>query len=98
MDLYKADKQAMINEGVLDKAYLALSREPSIPKVSVANFIVYEIVGSPAISDCPSREINLVQDERRCIVFFFFRSPEESTVPVSPRVYYCNWSSDAVAP
>jgi len=34
MDLYKADKMGMIKEGVLDKTYLALSREPSIPKVS----------------------------------------------------------------
>jgi len=33
MDLYKADKMEMIKEGVLDKTYLALSREPSIPKV-----------------------------------------------------------------
>lgn len=33
MDLYKADKMEMIREGVLDKTYLALSREPSIPKV-----------------------------------------------------------------
>lgn len=33
MDLYKADKVEMIKEGVLDKTYLALSREPSIPKV-----------------------------------------------------------------
>lgn len=70
MDLYKADKQAMINEGVLNKAYLALSREPSIPKVSVANCIAYEIVGSRAICDCPSREINLVKDEHRYTVFF----------------------------
>lgn len=34
MDLYKTDKLQMINEGVLNKTYLALSREPSIPKVS----------------------------------------------------------------
>lgn len=33
MDLYKTDKMEMINEGVLNKTYLALSREPSIPKV-----------------------------------------------------------------
>lgn len=56
MDLYKADKQAMINEGVLDKAYLALSREPSIPKVSVANFIAYETVGGRAPSAIVRRE------------------------------------------
>jgi len=34
MDLYKTDKTKMIDEGVLDKTYLALSREPSVPKVS----------------------------------------------------------------
>jgi len=34
MDLYKADKMEMIKEGVLDKTYLALSREQSITKVS----------------------------------------------------------------
>lgn len=33
MELYKSDKENMINEGVLDKVYLALSREPSVPKV-----------------------------------------------------------------
>lgn len=34
MDLYKTDKMEMVNEGVLDKTYLALSRDPTIPKVS----------------------------------------------------------------
>lgn len=34
MDLYKSDKLEMINEGVLSKTYLALSREPSMQKVS----------------------------------------------------------------
>lgn len=33
MDLYKTEKTEMIAEGVLDKTYLALSREPSIKKV-----------------------------------------------------------------
>lgn len=33
MELYQTDKVEMINEHVLDKTYLALSREPSIPKV-----------------------------------------------------------------
>lgn len=35
MDLYKTDKMEMIKEGVLNKTYLALSREPSIPKVGL---------------------------------------------------------------
>jgi len=38
LDLYREEKAAMLEEGVLDKVYLALSREPTIPKVTeVAN-------------------------------------------------------------
>ena len=34
LDLYREEKAAMLKEGVLDKVYLALSREPTIPKVT----------------------------------------------------------------
>lgn len=34
LDLHSEDKEQMVSEGVLDKAFLALSREPSMPKVS----------------------------------------------------------------
>ena len=34
LDLYREEKAAMVEEGVLDKVFLALSREPSIPKVN----------------------------------------------------------------
>jgi nitric-oxide synthase len=38
LDLYREEKAAMLQEGVLDKVYLALSRELTIPKVKeVAN-------------------------------------------------------------
>lgn len=33
LDLHKEDKERMLSEGVLEKVFLALSREPSIPKV-----------------------------------------------------------------
>lgn len=33
LDLYKDEKAAMLRDGVLDQVFLALSREPSIPKV-----------------------------------------------------------------
>jgi nitric-oxide synthase len=39
MDLYKTDKMEMLNEGVLDKTYLALSRDPTIPKVSAREYM-----------------------------------------------------------
>jgi len=34
LDLYREEKAAMLEEGVLDRVYLALSREPAIPKVT----------------------------------------------------------------
>jgi hypothetical protein len=34
LDLYREEKARMLEEGVLDKVYLALSREPTIPKVT----------------------------------------------------------------
>jgi hypothetical protein len=34
LDLYREEKATMLKEGVLDKVYLALSREPTIPKVT----------------------------------------------------------------
>jgi len=38
LDLYREEKAAMLQEGVLDGVYLALSRELTIPKVTeVAN-------------------------------------------------------------
>lgn len=42
MDLYKTDKIEMIKEGVLNKTYLALSREPSIPKTYVQDLMLKE--------------------------------------------------------
>lgn len=33
LDLYPEEKEEMVSEGVLKNTYLALSREPSIPKV-----------------------------------------------------------------
>jgi hypothetical protein len=33
LDLYCEEKSTMLEEGVLDKVFLALSREPTIPKV-----------------------------------------------------------------
>jgi nitric-oxide synthase len=34
LDLYREEKSRMLEEGVLDKVFLALSREPTIPKVT----------------------------------------------------------------
>ncbi|XP_050436127.1 nitric oxide synthase, salivary gland isoform X2 [Adelges cooleyi] len=42
LELYKTDKTAMLNEGVLDKVYLALSRESSIPKTYVQDLMLKE--------------------------------------------------------
>ena len=39
LDLYKDEKAAMLKDGVLDQVFLALSREPTIPKVN--NALVY---------------------------------------------------------
>lgn len=33
MDLYREEKQKMLEEGVLDDVHLALSRESNVPKV-----------------------------------------------------------------
>ncbi|KAB7505083.1 Nitric oxide synthase, endothelial, partial [Armadillidium nasatum] len=35
LDLYREEKEEMVNQGVLKNTYLALSREPSLPKVSI---------------------------------------------------------------
>jgi nitric-oxide synthase len=46
LDLYHEEKAAMLKEGVLDEVYLALSREPTIPKVTeVANNRVHISIG-----------------------------------------------------
>ncbi|XP_050526430.1 nitric oxide synthase, salivary gland isoform X2 [Daktulosphaira vitifoliae] len=42
LELYKSDKKTMLEEGVLDKVYLALSREPSIPKTYVQDLMLKE--------------------------------------------------------
>ena len=34
MDLYAAEKADMLEEGVLTKCHLALSRQPNVPKVT----------------------------------------------------------------
>lgn len=34
MDLYREEKAEMVEKGVLGKVFLALSREPNIPKVT----------------------------------------------------------------
>lgn len=39
LDLYQQEKEAMVNEGILTKIYLALSREPSIPKTYVQDLL-----------------------------------------------------------
>lgn len=33
LDLYNEEKSNMVSKGVLDKVFLALSREPNVPKV-----------------------------------------------------------------
>ncbi|XP_063234452.1 nitric oxide synthase-like protein [Bacillus rossius redtenbacheri] len=40
MDLYKEEKAAMLEKGVLDKVFLALSREPGVPKTYVQNLLL----------------------------------------------------------
>ncbi|KAG8307258.1 Nitric oxide synthase, brain [Homalodisca vitripennis] len=39
LDLHKEDKEKMVTEGVLEKVFLALSREPSIPKTYVQDLM-----------------------------------------------------------
>ncbi|XP_069669172.1 nitric oxide synthase, salivary gland isoform X2 [Periplaneta americana] len=39
LDLYREEKADMLEEGVLDQVYLALSREPTIPKTYVQDLI-----------------------------------------------------------
>lgn len=35
LDLYRAEKQEMVERNIIDKTFLALSREPGVPKVSM---------------------------------------------------------------
>ncbi|KAJ8975786.1 hypothetical protein NQ317_005168 [Molorchus minor] len=42
MDLYKDEKAEMLKDGVLDRVFLALSREPDIPKTYVQNLALKE--------------------------------------------------------
>lgn len=44
LDLYHDEKSTMLEENVLDKVFLALSRESDIPKVSLKCQIVNELV------------------------------------------------------
>lgn len=39
LDLYSDEKESMLEKGILDKVFLALSREPKIPKVSPIDLI-----------------------------------------------------------
>lgn len=39
LDLYKDEKQEMVNRGVLDRVFLALSREPNVPKVCFSKYL-----------------------------------------------------------
>ena len=36
-NIYQEERQQMLNDGTLDHAYLALSREPGLKKVSIYN-------------------------------------------------------------
>lgn len=40
MDLYQEEKAEMVKRGVLEKTFLALSRELSVPKVSLTNKVI----------------------------------------------------------
>nr|CAD7258266.1 unnamed protein product [Timema shepardi] len=42
MDLYHEEKEIMTSRGVLDKVFLALSREPSVPKTYVQDLLIQE--------------------------------------------------------
>nr|CAD7461543.1 unnamed protein product [Timema tahoe] len=42
MDLYHEEKEMMTSRGVLDKVFLALSREPSVPKTYVQDLLIQE--------------------------------------------------------
>jgi hypothetical protein len=35
LDLYRAEKEEMLNKKILDRTFLALSRDPNIPKVTI---------------------------------------------------------------
>lgn len=37
LDLYRDEKAQMLKEKVLDRVFLALSREPNVPKVALDN-------------------------------------------------------------
>lgn len=39
MDLYREEKSDMIEKNVLDKVFLALSREPNVPKVTTFGLV-----------------------------------------------------------
>lgn len=43
LDLYKEEKSLMLKSGVLDRVFLALSREQDIPKVFSFHFFVHPI-------------------------------------------------------
>lgn len=41
LDLYQREKQEMLEMGVLDKVFLALSRQPGLKRVSFASCYLY---------------------------------------------------------
>ncbi|XP_073985034.1 nitric oxide synthase isoform X2 [Rhodnius prolixus] len=53
LDLYQEEKESMLKEGILSKVFLALSREPSIPKTYVQDLLRVE---------CKSVYIQIVQE------------------------------------
>ncbi len=41
LDLYRAEKEEMLNKKILDRTFLALSRDPNIPKVIIFKKYMY---------------------------------------------------------
>lgn len=44
MDLYGDEKQEMVEKKILDRVFLALSREPSVPKVRCFNIYLQILI------------------------------------------------------
>lgn len=55
MDLYREEKSEMVEKNVLEKVFLALSREPNVPKVTLLVFLRTLFMTCPLLLDVRSK-------------------------------------------
>lgn len=106
MDLYKEEKVQMQNAGVLDRVFLALSREPNIPKVIMPQMNVSSCLISSSFpadlrpefgSKRGCRNLSIFGDWKRSLLCLWWLHNGWACVP-NAEIYYSKvWRHDRSA-